>query len=151
MTVDQKPRKGGPGAFSRWFQLKMNARTNDKIRRRDGKIMGMDLLILHTVGARSEQPRQSPLAWFGEDGNSWLVVASGGGDRNPDWYTNLMAHPDRASVEMHGGTALPVAVQPLDGADQEHAWQRIAAEQPRIAKYQARSERRYPVVRLTAR
>ena len=37
------------------------------------------------------------------------------------------------------------------GADRERAWRRIAAAQPRIAKYQSRSDREYPVVRLTPR
>nr|WP_256974176.1 nitroreductase/quinone reductase family protein [Rhodococcus sp. NCIMB 12038] len=41
--------------------------------------------------------------------------------------------------------------QQLEGADREQAWQRIAAAQPRIAKYQSKSDRQYPVIRLTAR
>jgi hypothetical protein len=46
---------------------------------------------------------------------------------------------------------VPVTPQTLDGADRAHAWQRIAAAQPRIAKYQRKSDREYPVVRLTPR
>jgi hypothetical protein len=42
----------------------------------------------------------------------------------------------------------PVA---LDGSDREQAWQRITAAQPRYAKYQGKSDRQYPVVRLTPR
>ena len=59
-----------------------------------------------------------------------------------------MAHPDRASIELPGQD--PVAVTPhrLEGADREAAWQRIAAAQPRLAKYQSKSEREYPVIRL---
>jgi hypothetical protein len=32
--------------------------------------MGMDVLILHTLGRRSGQPRETPVAWFadGQDG-----------------------------------------------------------------------------------
>jgi hypothetical protein len=37
------------------------------------------------------------------------------------------------------------------GADREQAWQRIAAAQPRIAKYQSKSDREHPVVRLSLR
>ena len=44
----------------------MNARMNRNIRRGHGKFLGMDVLILHTVGRRSSQPRQSPLAWFAD-------------------------------------------------------------------------------------
>lgn len=118
---------GTPGAVSRWMQRTMNGRMNRKVRRGRGEFMGMDVLILHTVGRRSGQPRETPLAWFA-DGDDRLVVASGGGSKNPGWHANLLANPDR-----------------------ERAWQRIATAQPRIAKYQSKSEREYPVVRLTTR
>jgi hypothetical protein len=39
--------------------------------------------------------------------------------------------------------------QRLDGADRVQAWQRITAAQPRYAKYQRKTDREYPVVRLT--
>jgi deazaflavin-dependent oxidoreductase (nitroreductase family) len=149
-TRDGGRRPGTTGRFSRWMQHRMNARTNRKIRRGRGTFMGMDVLILHTEGRRSGEPRETPVAWFA-DGDARLVVASGGGSRHPDWYANLMGHPDRASIELPGQDAVPVAPQRLDGAERAQAWERIAAAQPRIAKYQSRSDREYPVVRLTVR
>ena len=140
-----------PGALSRWMQRTMNARMNRKIRRGRGDFMGMDVLILNTVGNRSGQPRETPVAWFADGADAWLVVASGGGSRHPAWHVNLMAHPDRASIELPGRDTVPVAPHLLDGADRAQAWQRIAAAQPRIAKYQSKSDREYPVVRLTKR
>lgn len=152
MTQNKQARKPGtPGAFSRWMQQTMNARMNRKVRRGKGEFMGMDVLILHTVGRQTEQPRETPLAWFTDDEDSWLLVASGGGSQHPDWHANLMAHPDRVSIELPGRDAMPVKPQRLDGADREQAWQRIAAAQPRIAKYESKSDREYPVIRLTPR
>ncbi|WP_280267412.1 nitroreductase family deazaflavin-dependent oxidoreductase [Nocardia wallacei] len=146
-----KRKPGTPGAFSRWMQQTMNARMNRKIRRGRGTFMGMDVLILKTVGRRSGQPRETPLAWFPDGDDAWLIVGSGGGSRNPDWHANLMAHPDRVSIELPGRGDVAVTPQPLDGDDRERAWQRIATDQPRIAKYQAKSDRTYPVVRLAPR
>jgi deazaflavin-dependent oxidoreductase (nitroreductase family) len=142
---------GSPGGFSRWMQRTANARTNRRIRRGKGRMMGMELLVLHTVGRRSGQQRESPVAWFADGDDAWLILASGGGDRHPDWYANLTAHPDRVSIELPGRAAVPVTPRTLDGPDRERAWQRIAAAQPRMAKYQAKSGRQYPVVRLTRR
>jgi F420H(2)-dependent quinone reductase len=62
-----------------------------------------------------------------------------------------MAHPDRASIELAGRDAVPVTPHRLDGADREQAWQRITAAQPRYAKYQRKSDREYPVIRITLR
>jgi len=146
-------KSGGPGRFSRWMQHRMNARMNRKVRKGKGTFMGMDVLILHTVGSRSGEPRETPVAWFadGDDADTRLIVASGGESQDPDWFVNLMAHPDRATIELPGDDPVPVTPHRLDGADREPAWQVIATAQPRIAKYQSKSDRQYPVVRLTAR
>lgn len=153
MTDTQQAKKrvkGTPGRLSRWIQVRASVKTNGKIRAGKGTFMGMDLLILHTVGRRSGQLRESPVAWF-EDGDSRLIVASGGGSLHPDWYVNLMAHPDNASIELPGTDAVAVTPERLEGADRSEAWKRITAAQPRLAKYQKKSERQYPVVRLTPR
>lgn len=137
--------------FTDWFQRKMNARTVDKIRRKGGNLMGMDVLILHTVGRHSGEPRETPVTWFTDGGDARLIVASGGGSSDPDWYLNLMAQPGRAATEIHGGPAVQVTPQRLEGVDRERAWQRITGDQPRYAKYESKSEREYPVVRLSPR
>ncbi|WP_235206358.1 nitroreductase family deazaflavin-dependent oxidoreductase [Actinomadura welshii] len=144
-------RSGTPGAFSRWMQQRMNARVNRKVRRGRKRFMGMDVLILNTVGSRSGRHRETPVAWFADGEDARLIVASGGGSQHPDWYVNLMAHPDQAAIELPGQDAMPVTPQRLEGADREQAWRRIAAAQPRIAKYQSKSDRRYPVIRLVPR
>jgi len=90
------------------------------------------------------------VAWFGDEA-SRLIIASGGGSQHPDWFANLMAHPEQASIELPNGDSVPVTPERLEGDDREQAWQLIATAQPRIAKYQTKSERIYPVVRLIAR
>lgn len=58
-----------------------------------GNFAGAPLLLLHTVGARSGQPRINPMMYLA-DGSRYLVFASkAGSDRHPDWYWNLRANP----------------------------------------------------------
>lgn len=148
---EQATKRTGHSGFSRWMQHRMNTRMNRKVRSGRGTFMGMDVLILNTVGRRSGQPRETPVAWFGDGRDGWLVVASGGTTRHPDWHLNLMSHPDRATVELPGREAIAVTPQVLEGAEREQAWKAITAASPRYEKYQSKSDREYPVVRLLPR
>lgn len=121
-----------------------------KSHRRNGdKFQGMDLLYLTTVGAKTGQKRQNPLARFPDGDGSWLVVASlGGSTSNPGWYHNIAAHPDQVWIEV-AGQQLRVTAEQLDGEAREVAWQRIIESQPRYAGYQRKTDRVLPVVRLS--
>lgn len=90
------------------------------------------------------------MSWFADVEGTRLVIASGGGRHHPDWYLNLMAHPDLGSIELHSSAPAPVTPHRLEGADRDQAWRRITAAQPRYEKYQRKSDREYPVVRLTS-
>jgi deazaflavin-dependent oxidoreductase (nitroreductase family) len=114
-----------------------------------GKTMGLDGLVLTTVGAKTGQKRQTLLGWFPDGDSAWLVVASAGGAAtNPAWYHNLAAHPDQAQVEVGGKTVNVTAAQ-LSGPERDAAWQRITAAQPRYAGYEKKTDRLIPVIRLT--
>jgi len=122
-----------------------------KIHRRTGnRFMGMDLLYLTTVGAKTGEQRASPLTRFPDGENAWLVVASNNGAaRNPAWYHNLMAHPDQVWIEVDGSSYRATVAQ-LDGTERAAAWPRIVAAHPRYGEYQKKTDRVLPVVRLTA-
>jgi deazaflavin-dependent oxidoreductase (nitroreductase family) len=134
-----------PGRMFRW----MNRLIMGRARRSGGTTMGMNLLVLTTVGRKSGQPRQTPLAWFPGPDDSWLVVASAGGaPANPAWYLNLAAHPDQVTVE-HGGRRVSVTAEELHGAEREQAWQQIVTTTAQFGKYQETTDREIPVIKLT--
>jgi len=121
--------------------------------RRTGKMMGLgfNALILTTVGAKSGAERTNPVGWFPGNDGSWLIVASAAGAaRNPAWYHNIAAHPDRVEIEL-GGRTIPVTAEQLHGAEREEAWRQITAAAPRFAAYQRKTDRELPVILLTPR
>src|SRR3954466_10424490 len=64
-----------------------------------GYFAGANMVLLHTTGAKSGQPRTNPLVYV-PDGDHFVIIASkGGADSNPDWYYNLLANPT-ATVEI---------------------------------------------------
>jgi deazaflavin-dependent oxidoreductase (nitroreductase family) len=118
--------------------------------RRSGRTMGMDAVVLNTVGAKTGQSRQTLLGCFPDGDNAWLIVASAGGTvNNPAWYHNIAAHPDQVRAEIKGRTFRVTPVQ-LTGPERAAAWQRIVAAQPRYAGYEKKTDRELPVIRLTA-
>jgi deazaflavin-dependent oxidoreductase (nitroreductase family) len=136
-----------PGRSFRW----MNRLIMGRARRTEGKTMGMNLLVLTTVGRKSGQERQTPLAWFPGPDGSWLVVASAGGaPANPAWYLNLAAHPDQVTVEQ-AGRKVAVTAEELHGAEREQAWQQIKAAADNFRKYEETTDRKLPVIRLAPR
>jgi deazaflavin-dependent oxidoreductase (nitroreductase family) len=118
--------------------------------RRNGKMLGFQGLILTTAGARSGAERTSPVGWWPGPDGSWLIVAAANGAaRNPAWYHNIAAHPDKVQIEVDG-RRIGVKAEQLHGTERAQAWQQIAAAAPRFAKYQDKTDRELPVIRLVA-
>jgi deazaflavin-dependent oxidoreductase (nitroreductase family) len=114
------------------------------------RLLGVPSLLLHTVGAKTGQPRTTSLS-YARDGDNYLVVASKGGDpRAPGWYHNLQKHP---SVEINVGPrrfgVTANSVLP-DDPDYGRLWQIVNKNNRyRYAAYQKKTSRPIPVVVLS--
>jgi deazaflavin-dependent oxidoreductase (nitroreductase family) len=132
------------GPVSRWMGRWMG----NQHRRKGYRFMGMDVLFLTTIGRRTGQRRVTPVAWFPDGADAWLIVASAAGSAlNPAWYHNLAARPDQVWIELPQRT-LRVTPEQLEGPRREAAWRQIVQAQPRYARYQHQTDRRLPVIRL---
>jgi deazaflavin-dependent oxidoreductase (nitroreductase family) len=115
-----------------------------------GQFEGFPLLLLHTTGARSGQERVNPVAYQKLDGGGYAVFASkGGAPVNPDWYHNLMAHPD-VTAEV-GAETVPLHARVAGGEERERIWTAQKAASPGFADYETKTTRQIPVVILEAR
>ena len=84
-----------------------NGKVIEEFRANDGKVggwfEGQTILLLHHTGAKSGAERVNPLV-YQQVGDSYAIFASrAGAPRHPDWYYNLVAHPD-ATAEVGTGT-----------------------------------------------
>lgn len=110
-----------------------------------------DILLLTTIGRTSGLERTTPLGWVADGNGGWLIAASANGAAGlPAWYHNLAAAPDKARIEVNGGT-IPVSAEQLHGSERAAAWQTLATAIPRFAKYPEKTDREIPVIRLTRR
>jgi deazaflavin-dependent oxidoreductase (nitroreductase family) len=106
---------------------------------------GMQVVELHTVGRKSGLPRSTMLTAPVVDGQRIVLVASkGGDDRDPDWYRNLMAHPD-AELTVDGQRR-PVRARQASAGEKAELWPRVVAAYGGYAGYQRRTQRDIPLV-----
>lgn len=107
------------------------------------------MLMLHTVGAKTGQPRTNSLT-YARDGDAYLIVASNGGaERYPGWYHNLRKDPN---VEINVGTKrFPVTARDVtpEDSDYQRLWQLVNKNNSnRYNGYQRRTSRPIPVIEL---
>ena len=111
-----------------------------------GPFVGRQVLILTTTGAKSAEPRETPLAYT-RDGDDIVIVASmGGAPRNPAWYHNLLANP-RVTVEV-GGETFQADARVTDPDERRRLYDRHAEVFPGFLEYETRTERMIPVIVL---
>jgi deazaflavin-dependent oxidoreductase (nitroreductase family) len=111
-----------------------------------GPFEGAPMLILHTTGARSGRQHVNPLV-YQQDGDRLVVFASkGGAPDNPDWYHNLVAHPE-VTIEVGDATETRKA-SVASGEERERLWTRQKELMPGFADYEAKTRREIPVIVL---
>lgn len=107
---------------------------------------GRPLLLLTTTGARTGEPRTTPMMYV-PDGDRLLVIASNAGaPKHPDWYRNLVANPD-VTVEVDAEKYQATAEVP-SGAERDRLFAGIVEKYPFFADHQAGVTRTIPVVVL---
>ncbi|AMB59473.1 nitroreductase/quinone reductase family protein [Microterricola viridarii] len=119
--------------------------------RRKGDPEHAKVVVLVTVGSKTGAERSTPVRRFpGRDGSTIIVASASGAARNPSWYFNLAAHPDRARIE-YAGQRIDMTAEQLHGAEREAAWKEITAQAHGYSKYERTTDRVIPVIRLTPR
>ena len=108
---------------------------------------GRPALLLTTTGRNSGQPYTTPLI-YGRNGDRYLLVASrGGAPQHPDWYRNLVKHPD---VEIQVlADRFQVRARTATPEEKPALWAIMTKILPAYDEYQAKTTREIPVMVLT--
>jgi deazaflavin-dependent oxidoreductase (nitroreductase family) len=123
-----------------------NRQLIERFRAEGGPPDGRPLLLLTTVGARTGREHTAPMMFVEYDGQLMVVASNAGASRHPDWFTNLVAHPD-VTVEQ-GGQAFRARALVPTGAERDRLWARLLADHPFFADHQAKVSRTIPIVVL---
>lgn len=127
-----------------------NAKVIEEFRANGGTVpsqfAGVPVLLLHTVGAKSGQPRINPLAYQPLEKGYAVFGSFGGAPKHPAWYHNVVANPD-VEIEI-GDRTEKVRARITSGAERSEIWERQKATLPTFAEYEAKTSREIPVVVL---
>ncbi|MQY14437.1 Deazaflavin-dependent nitroreductase [Streptomyces sp. RB5] len=116
-----------------------------------GEMMHADRMVLLThTGARTGTRRTTPMGFWRLDGDRVCVVASNmGAVHAPDWYHNVVAHPEvtvELGAERYAATAVPVT-----GAERDRLWAELLTAAPFFADHEKQAGRTIPLVELRRR
>jgi deazaflavin-dependent oxidoreductase (nitroreductase family) len=108
----------------------------------------MPVLELTTTGRKSGQQRAVMLTSPLQEGSTYVVVASrGGDDTHPAWFLNLRDDP-AVEVAIKGGPKQPMHARVATSEERADLWPRITADHKNYAGYQTKTDREIPVVLL---
>lgn len=127
-------------AIDRWLISRTGGRLKTAV--------GQPILLLHTLGAKSGQPRTSPLLYTPHEQGLIVVASKAGAAHHPAWYHNLLAHPEAVSVEFDG-RRMAVRARVAEEPERSALWRQVNDNYNGYQTYEQRAGGRViPVVLL---
>jgi deazaflavin-dependent oxidoreductase (nitroreductase family) len=127
-----------------------NAGIIDEFRTNHGKVGGnfdgAPMVLITTTGAKSGQKRTNPLVSQPVGDVIYIFASKGGAPSNPDWYYNLLAHPE-VEVEFGDDTFSAVA-STVEGPERDRIYAKQVEVFPGFGDYEKATDRVIPVVEL---
>jgi deazaflavin-dependent oxidoreductase (nitroreductase family) len=113
-------------------------------------LVGLPIVELTTIGAKSGQRRTIPLVSLKDGVRIALIGSNFGRAHHPAWYHNLKAHPE-CEVRWNGKTTAYLARE-AQGQEREAYWQLAVSYYAGYEKYKTRAGKRIiPVMLLEPR
>jgi F420H(2)-dependent quinone reductase len=113
----------------------------------DNTMIGLPVVVLTSIGAKSGKLRKTPLMRVEHNGEYLLVGSLGGAKKNPLWVYNVRANP---LVELQDGSEKhDYRARELQGEERAVWWERAVEAFPNYAGYQRKTSRTIPVFLLT--
>ena len=111
-----------------------------------GKVQGLPVLLLTTIGRKTGKKRITPLGYFEQDGYYVITASNAGFDTNPAWFYNLKNHP-QVDVQI-GKRQLTAIAEPAHPTLRKHLWANLVERAPGYGAYEKRTSREIPMVLL---
>lgn len=111
-----------------------------------GRMNGLPVLLLRTVGRKTGKQRVTPLGYFVHEGNYVVTGSNAGMNSHPGWYYNLTANR-RAKVQIKGDL-LPISVNIVEPGQYNQLWEKLTRLAPSYDSYSRKASRKIPIMIL---
>lgn len=112
-----------------------------------GRVRGVPVLLLTVAGRKTGADHTTAVSYF-DDGGNFVVTGSAGGLKSePQWFRNLR-QAEQAVIEV-GSRRTQVTVSVAGPEEHTILWEKLIAQAPFFAGYQAKVEREIPMAVLT--
>jgi len=111
-----------------------------------GFFEGIDLLLIHTTGAKSGNLRINPAAYIQDRDNLVIAASKAGADNHPDWYHNLVANP-QVIVEV-GSETISALAEVSSEPERSNYYGKLASKYPMFNEYKTKTKRVIPIIKL---
>lgn len=126
-----------------------NAKVIEEFRANEGRVggdfEGAPMILIHHTGRSSGTERINPVVYLPLDRGYAVFASKAGAPDHPDWYLNLMAHP-QTTVEV-GADTVAVTAREASGEERQRIWEQQKQVMPGFAEYETKAAPRViPVV-----
>ena len=135
-----------------WYMKTANSFHRGLIKISGGKFgwsaIGMSVVELTTIGAKSGEPRRVMLTSPLEEGDTIAIVASAGGNpAHPAWFHNIVANPE-VEVVYRGKPKQKMHARVATAEERARMWPILTKAHKNYAGYQEKTTREIPIVLL---
>jgi deazaflavin-dependent oxidoreductase (nitroreductase family) len=111
-----------------------------------GRVGGLPVLLLSTVGRHSGNPHTTPVQYLRAGKSFAVVAANGGAARPPAWYLNLRANPSvRVQV---GAVSSDLRAREVMGDQRTALWRRLTDANRYLEAAADKAGRKLPLLLL---
>jgi F420H(2)-dependent quinone reductase len=138
--------------FSRFFHfihdlsVALYRRTHGKF---GGRVQGLPVLLLKTIGRKTGKERITPLGYFMDNDNYIITASNAGRDAFPGWFHNLRADPHvKIEIIEIQDRQLEAEAEVATPEKRSTLWSQLISLSPAYAKYARKTSREIPLVIL---
>ena len=137
------------GRAHAWIYRRTGGRIGGNLRLGAGFRKPAPTLLLEHRGRKSGKTFVSPLLYITDHSDVIIVASAAGRTENPQWYRNLLAHPD-VHIQIGPDRRAVKAVVASEG-ERARLWPRLVDAYADFNSYQSKTEREIPVIILQPR